>query len=454
MSFLRNEVTEGQQLRSLSDREVFGEEMIDEEKNEKMVGIQARDQYGNMAGIALADKMLARHILCLGSIGSGKSVTLYHIINAIRNKATENDVFVIFDAKGDYLQEFYEPGDYVISNDSQPPKGAVTWNIYKDILYTKPEKRDETIREIATTLFKEDMAGSSNPVFATGARDLFAAILSSQVRQMETGEEQWDHAKLVNWLQNASDVTIRKLLKPHEDLKWVRNYMRKEGSDSQKMSFFMHLYQNIFTIFSGSFAKEGDFSIKEAVLKKGGKAIFLEYDLASGNVLSPIYTLLIDLAMKDVLGRVESDSKGKNIYFILDEFPLVPKLNYMDNALNFGRSLGVKVIAGIQNIGQVEHVYGPSLGHSIISGFGTVFAFRLFDEASRNVVVNRHGRNKRIMSIVSSNASKGVQDLITDGAAIEDWDLTRLTVGECIVSPFNGEPFRFHPIMYDERKAK
>ncbi|MFT7829202.1 type IV secretory system conjugative DNA transfer family protein [Priestia megaterium] len=442
MSYLRNDVLEGQQLSFLQSGEI--KRWGDASYGIKGKNIRSTEEIIDN-GIALDEKILQRHLLCLGSIGSGKSVTLFHIIDAIRKGATENDVFVFFDAKGDYLEEFYRDGDYVISNHSIPPSGAVTWNVYQDIMATPQNKRDETIKEIATALFREDIEKSGNPVFSTGARDLFAAILSAQSREMETEGTEWDHEKLVSWLQKATDKTIRILLQKHADLKWVRNYMREDRSESSKQSFFQHLYQNIFSIFSGEFAKKGQFSIKDAVKKKGGKAIFLEYDLASGSILSPVYTLLLDLIMKDVLGR--SSSTG-NIYFILDEFPLIPRLNYMDNALNFGRSLGVKVIAGIQNVGQVYHVYGPELGESIISGFGTMFAFRLFDEPSRTIVQNRHGRNKKIVSIGSSNAARGVQDTIIEGNVIEDWDLTSLRIGECIVSPFNGEPFLFYPINY------
>ncbi|WP_212935157.1 type IV secretory system conjugative DNA transfer family protein [Bacillus hominis] len=440
MSYLQNEVMDGQRLGALHAGEVRW-------KGTANIGIRGL----NNTGLVIHEQLLARHILCLGSIGSGKSVTMYHIVNAIRKKATDNDVFVFFDAKGDYLKEFYESGDYVISNQGEELDGTVYWNIYRDILQIIPKKRDEAIREIATVLFKEDIKNSSSPIFATGARDLFAAILTCQVRNIEENQEEWDHSKLVEWLKQATDITIRNLLKPYEDLKWVRNYINKDNSASTNQSYIVHLYQNLFNVFSGGFAQAGDFSIKEALRNKGGKAIFLEYDLENGNVLKPVYTLMLDLAMKDVLGR--STSEG-NVYFILDEFPLIPKLSYMDNALNFGRSLGVKVIAGIQNVGQVEYVYDQALARSIISGFGTVFAFRLFDEESRNVVATRHGRTKKIVSIVSSNANKGVQDLVIDGSAIEDWDLVNLKIGQCIVSPFNGEPFLFYPINYIEREYK
>jgi type IV secretory pathway TraG/TraD family ATPase VirD4 len=143
----------------------------------------------------------------------------------------------------------------------------------------------------------------------------------------------------------------------------------------------------------------------------------------------------------------QSKLKG-NAYFILDEFPLIPKLNYMDNALNFGRSLGVKVIAGIQNVGQVEYTYTEALAQSLLSGFSTYFAFRLFDEKSRRIVSERHGKNRKKVSLMSSNSFKGLNDSIMDTNVIEDWNITKLGIGECIVSMANEEPFLFYPVRY------
>lgn len=403
----------------------------------------------NNTKLVLDEKVLARHILCAGAIGSGKSVTMYHIINGVRKHCNENDMFIFFDAKGDYLKEFYQDGDYVISNDINPPKGTVYWNVFEDIMAVDKEKREDVIREIAASLFKEDIENSSNPVFAAGARDIFSGILIAITRNMEITNEEWNNYKLVEWIKGASDKTIRILLKEHKDLKWIRSYISKDNKQSTNQSYLTHIYQNILSIFSGGFSKVGDFSINKAVNGGKGKAIFLEYDLSNGNILKPVYTLILDLAMKEILGR-RAGKKYGSVYFILDEFPLIPQLNYMDNALNFGRSLGVKVIAGIQNMGQVENCYGDILGKSIISGFGTLFSFRLNDQKSRDVVQGRYGNNKVVINMLS-NSADGIKDMYIDGRVIEDKDINDLSIGQCIVLPFNGEPFKFYPVMYKER---
>ncbi|PFW51997.1 type IV secretion system DNA-binding domain-containing protein [Priestia megaterium] len=433
MTYLHNELMEGQQLLPLSSGTII-------DKGKAKIGIRGQDN----TGITLHADLLARHILTIGAIGSGKTNTMNHIVGAVRKTMSENDVMVVFDAKGDYLKEFYRTGDIVISNDSDLPTGGGNWNIYRDILVTPKEKREETIREIASSLFKEDIEKSQAPVFGMGARDIFAAILSIHVQQMEEGIKSWDHEQLLEFMKSTTETDLRNMFLKSPEFKWVRNYIKKDGG-STTQSFIVHLYQTIYKIFSGSFAKAGNFSIREAVTNKEGKAIFLEYDLANGNILEPIYTVLLDLAMKEVLGRTRTEG---NVYFVLDEFPLIPKLNYMDNALNFGRSLGVKVIAGIQNVGQVENKYGHYLAHSILSGFGTIFTFRLFDSNSRSFFAQRHGNVKRKVSFLSSNSNKGVQDQIVDGNVIEDWDIVNLGIGECVVSLPQGEPFLFYPILY------
>ncbi len=43
--------------------------------------------------------------------------------------------------------------------------------------------------------------------------------------------------------------------------------------------------------------------------------------------------------------------------------------------------LGLKFLVGTQNVNQVRNAYGGEAGASILSGFGTVFAFRLMDDS-------------------------------------------------------------------------
>ena len=94
---------------------------------------------------------------------------------------------------------------------------------------------------------------------------------------------------------------------------------------------------------------------------KGGRALFVEYDIASGNRLLPVYRVLIDLAIKEALGLGRAKSRG-NVFFVLDEFALLPHLGHISNGINFGRSLGSKFMVGTQNVNQVLKAMGRRAG--------------------------------------------------------------------------------------------
>ena len=101
----------------------------------------------------------------------------------------------------------------------------------------------------------------------------------------------------------------------------------------------------------------------------------------------------------------------------------------------------VPAVAVTQNVDQVLHAYGPEIGRSILSGFGTAFAFRLMDDASRTLVRQRFGANRKQIATYSPIRSQGVRQDVIIGSVVEDWDLSGLGVGRCIVSLPEGPPF-------------
>lgn len=183
--------------------------------------------------------------------------------------------------------------------------------------------------------------------------------------------------------------------------------------------------------------------MRQAVRKKGGRAIFVEYDLAVGETLTPVYRLLIDQALKEALSRMQ---KSGNVYFIADEFKLLPKLQHIDDALNFGRGLGVRVMAGIQSIDQLYDVYGKEKGAVIASGFGSIFAFHTNDGSSREYITNRFGPNIIIYEYTSSQKN-AIATKERDGNTVEAWDQMELGVGQAVIGLGHDAPFLF---QFDE----
>ncbi|HEY5988203.1 MAG TPA: type IV secretory system conjugative DNA transfer family protein, partial [Streptosporangiaceae bacterium] len=153
-----------------------------------------------------------------------------------------------------------------------------------------------------------------------------------------------------------------------------------------------------------------------------------------------------DLAIKEALALGRRHRPG-SAYFVLDEFALLPALSHISDGINFGRGLGLKFVAGTQNVNQILDAYGPEIGKSILSGFGTILAFRLVDDSSRDLVRQRFGANRKQITTYAPVRSEGVHQTVVMGNVIEDWDLSSLEVGHCVVSLPTGPPFlfAFHP---------
>ncbi len=403
---------------------------------------------GPPGSLRLDDELLSTHVLFLGGIGSGKTNAMKHLVRQLRAKQGDHDVFVIFDTKGDFLRNFYRAGDVVVSGD-QSDAGAVVWNLFRELSGDQATIREEAY-EIATTIFSDELEqAGQNIFFAAAARDIFAAVVEALARLEPPSATVLSNALLKEKLTGSTD-DLYELMRGHPDLTGTARYL-EGGAPAESIMAFLQL--TLRKSFSGAFCQPGDFSVREFVRNRGGRALFIEYDIANGSNLLPVYRVLLDMAIKEALGfgrrRLrETRPVPDNFYFVLDEFALLPRLPHMSDGVNFGRELGLKFLAATQNVGQVLRGYGDQAGGSILSGFGTLFAFRLVDDVSRNLVRQRFGANRKQITTYAAVRHEGVHHLVVAGNVIEDWQLSGLGRGQCIASLPEGPPFFFKFQMF------
>ena len=333
--------------------------------------------------------------MLIGGTGCGKTTLFYHFVSQIKRDMTSDDVMIIFDSKGDFYSKFFDKGnDLVIGNSKQYAEESEHWNIYKEILADGWEERDFVLntQEICRSFFEERTKHTTNTFFPNAARDLLASVITTFIREgikdTKTKKEFFYNNKLKEFLDLSDTNMILDLLENSPDANAVKSYISGQNAQSQGVVAEMH--STIREIFIGVFAERGIFSIREFVRKKGKKTLFIEYDLSIGSILTPVYRLMFDLALKEALGRNKPQG---NVYLICDEFKLLPHLRHIDDGVNFGRSLGVKVFAGVQSIEQLYEIYGQSRGRNIAAGFSSVYAFRSNDTATRDFISGLFGKN-------------------------------------------------------------
>lgn len=402
------------------------------------------------SGFQINEDIMSRHILLLGGSGCGKTNSFCYTVEALRKSMQDEDIAIIFDTKGEFFDEFSCPGDYVIGNSARFRKISYTWNIFDEILADgwDDESVSMNARELAAALF-HDRGSSTQPFFCNAARDIFRGVLLHFIRQAKAAPNEWkpklNNADLVKAFQSFRVEHYIKIFKHYPDLNSLVSYFG-DGKSNQALGVFGELNSMLSEYFIGILAEHNpskSISMRNAVRNKGGRAIFVEYDLAVGETLTPIYRLLIDQALKEALSRAK---KSGNVYFIADEFKLLPKLQHIDDALNFGRGLGVRVMAGIQSIDQLYDVYGKDKGAVIASGFGSIFAFHTNDGSSRDYIIKRFGSNIIVYEYTSSQRNSIVAKE-RDGNTVEEWDQMELGLGQAIIGLGYDAPFLF---QFDE----
>lgn len=404
---------------------------------------------GKPASFGLGEDVLSKHMMLVGGTGCGKSTLFYHIIKQLKAKMTSDDVMIVFDSKGDFYSKFFNPSkDCVIGNSAQYYQPSQRWNIFKEILADGWDDRHVLMntQEICKALFDDRTKNNTNnPFFPNAARDLLAAVLTTVVRLGENNPQfcvdNFYNNRVREFLDSSSGPSLCQFLDGFNDTRSVLSYI--EGDSAQSQGVLAEMFSVIRDVFVGVFAEKGKFSMRNFVRQKGGRTLFIEYDLSIGSVLTPIYKMLFDLALKEALGR--SKSQG-NVYFICDEFKLLPNLQHIDDGVNFGRSLGVKVFAGLQSIEQLYEIYGQSRGKNLAAGFSSILAFRANDVTTREYISNLHGKNMVLEQYTRLDNSRVEEKRI--GSTVEDWDLNSLRVGEAIVGLPFAPPFRFYFEMF------
>lgn len=392
----------------------------------------------------LSKEMLSKHILLVGGTGSGKTNLFYHIVKQLKRKMTEDDTLLIFDSKGDFHKKFFSDGDVIIGNSAQYRQQSAKWNIYNEIIADGKDNISvsQNTQEICKSLFaKRTESNTNNPFFPNAARDLFASIIICLVREGIS----FYNKDLKNTLDSTSVDGLRSMLASYKDLAAVASYIG-EKSGAQAQGVLSEMYSVTRDVLTGVFADVGDFSMRQFIRQKGGKTLFIEYDLAIGDVLSPIYTLLFDLALKEALGRTATQG---NVYLVVDELKLLPNLRHLEDGINFGRSLGVKILAGLQSIDQLNANYDKEAkARNVVTGFSSVFAFQSNDSNTREFVSKLFGHNLLLESFAEASGSRHYE--LREGYIVEDWDLMKLKVGEAIVGLPSTPPFKYKFDLYQD----
>lgn len=405
---------------------------------------------GKIIGLSKSDLLLGS--LAVGPPGTGKTNLYNMILSRLLVTLGSNDVVIIFDTKGDYLAEFGSRiparNRIVIGAGEEYRKDTAYYNIFAEVMPRGNDGRlvytvdsDTDTMDICEQMFQQ-MNSEMQPVFPAMAEQVVAGVIIYFMRTYwRSDQSKLNNKELVNFLLGSTNDELMAVfqLDYMKDQRSCINYIGQKSNQTQGVNSYIGSVLR--KMFIGPFAEANparEFSMQGILRSKEAMVVFIEYDLKRGQALSPMYGIMIDRALANALGGRQADRK--NVYILLDETLLLPRLLHLSDGLNFGRGQKVSIMAGIQNIQGLIDTYGEAGAKNMLASFQTIFAFKLIDYDTRQFLINRLGENYQNISF--SAQQKNVQAQRA-GHTVEDWNLLGLKRGETVVTLANEKPFLF-----------
>lgn len=408
-------------------------------KDEPIISLYGKAVNNTDSVIDLTKEMLTQGTLLLGETGSGKTYCLKNMVKDIRNNLSSNYSMVIVQAKNDF-NDCVMDGDCIIEQ-GRNSQHSVHWNLFKDIL--KDGYEDEMVelnaREFVAHLFS-DKKDQKEQFFVDGARELLYCVIVSYVRDAKTNL----HArkKLTNkglrdfFLQYDTQAYKELLEKSGEP--GVLKMILGDGTDNlQALGVYGELVTTVLNTLVDIFAMNGEFSVREFVFEKRGRALFINYDPAYKDSQIKIYGSIVKLVLKEALAQ--NTSKG-NVILVCDELPTMGKTDIAE-AVNLGRAKGLITILGVQSIAQLYSIYGEYDGKKLLSGMCTKFYFRPNDLLTRQYMIEDFGKVIAEYMVLSPGGTCVER---RESMALEDEDVIRMQTGDCYIRYAKGDMVRFH----------
>lgn len=358
------------------------------------------------------------HAIAVGTTGSGKTTGFVDQNIAILSEFKTKPSMVITDPK----KELYEKHANHLKNqgykvsvlDLREPYSSEKWNpmncllkrikkinyladvenkdgryyggdeeflTYNDALIRRQELQDEIVenaKELVYTLCP--ITDNEQPMWEQGARDLIAATVLAFCEDVAAGKMSGDKLALFNVYYNLSRYSGEEQIQVLKDylLKGRDRYSKVVGLANTVLLTTDRTLSSYMTSVNGYVQQLADDGILS--MTSGNDFDFSKIDEEPNAVFIVVpderftrhkfVSLFISQVYKDMVekanvnlkkGETEEMKLKRNLYFVLDEFANIPKIEKFENLITVGRSRGIKFLLVVQSYSQLTAKYGANI---------------------------------------------------------------------------------------------
>lgn len=334
-----------------------GEQALAEARRRSLTKKEQRDELHALSlhpDWIVSKKLLARHMFIYGSVGSGKSVILKHMLEQVVR--LDKKAF-IYDIKGDFTSIFERPA-IVCPFD----KRSWIWDVGRDVA-----------TQTQAAAFSQSIIPSeegSGAFWASAAQ----ALLEGCVRELQaTKGKDWGWAKLAALVARPAEPMAKAL-----SLYYPRAAALISNPDSNTTSSCLAVLANGTAVIERlalawpERKPDRMFSMLDWIRDDYTGCTQVIVQSGPDEVLTKAYiSAMINCAVPEIIGpSLQDDEAGRFLGFFFDELTTAGKLN-ISPLLALGRSKGVVACMAVQDWSQVEEVYGDKAAQAFSGLVGT-----------------------------------------------------------------------------------
>ena len=392
----------------------------------------------SFVGTSLPVSAADTHFCFIGATGSGKTVSIRLLMQTAFSAIGKGKRHraLVYDAKRDFLPilgGIVDPSCIIPLNPFD--ERSFVWDMAKDI------KTPANALQLATILIPSER-NSSQPFFADAARHLLAGVVTALM--IKAGEE-WTFRDVI-WTMLDQNVLVE-VLRDEPKTKHIANlYFSHEGTAQNIMSTIatkLNPFSIIAALWEEPYKQGRRLSLSEWV--KGESVLVLgndhtnkaAVDALNQIIFKRISELILDQEERKTGNSTENDGTGKT-WIILDEFVRAGKLEGTVELATAGRSKGVSIVLGFQDLDGARAVYGKEVAEEIIGQCSNLAIMRLQSPETSEWASRLFGKFERIEKERSESKNEtdqlGIHGLLNLGSSTGEGVTYRRMVREAVLS--------------------
>lgn len=298
-----------------------------------------------VAGVPIPPACETSHLLLVGSTGTGKSTALDELQYA---GFLRGDRFIVVDPNGHSLDRFAKPEDIVLNPFDHRSPG---WCLFNEA--RKPYDYERLAKSVVP-----DSGDESSQAWHGYAQQLLSETMRMCAQSGEPTTE-----RLLYWTTAAPAPELAKFLAGS-----AAGGLFEPGAEKALASTRFILSSHLAAM---QYIRPDGFSLR-TWLESGQGSLYITWQEDMVDSLRPLISAWVDILIASVLTLPPDHPQP--LWLVLDELASMQRLNSLEAGLTKGRKHGLRVVAGLQSVAQLDAIYGSHAATTLRSCFRNILA--------------------------------------------------------------------------------